>query len=65
MGRPYGFNSDIWAFGLSLLECSTGEYPYQPSMDYFTLLNAVKSRDPPTAPPDEFSPEFCDFISCW
>lgn len=25
--KPYHYSSDIWSFGLTLLECATGQYP--------------------------------------
>eukprot|EP00475_Leptophrys_vorax_P037747 TRINITY_DN6551_c0_g1_i1.p1 TRINITY_DN6551_c0_g1~~TRINITY_DN6551_c0_g1_i1.p1 ORF type:complete len:278 (-),score=17.64 TRINITY_DN6551_c0_g1_i1:177-896(-) len=66
-GLAYSYNSDIWAFGLSLLECAVGQYPYRaPSGDasnYFQLLSEISTNPPPVAPAGIFSPEFCDFIS--
>ena len=70
-GQRYSYNSDIWAFGLSLLECATGRYPYHPSSgeqsfpSYFQLLSDVTNSPAPIAPPEHFSPEFCHFISQW
>ena len=29
-GRPYSFDSDVWSFGLSLVECAIGRFPYPP-----------------------------------
>ena len=30
-GLGYGFDSDVWSLGLSLLECALGRFPYPPS----------------------------------
>ncbi|CAI5496290.1 unnamed protein product [Closterium sp. Naga37s-1] len=67
MGRSYSHNSDLWAFGLSLLECAIGQYPYRPasggSFNYFDLLSEISNSPAPIAPPDFFSPQFCDFVA--
>jgi len=69
-GAAYSTNSDIWALGLTLLECALGKYPYasvnaetgQP-ISFFELLSVVVNSPVPTMPTDKFSPEFCDFIT--
>ncbi|CAI5996191.1 unnamed protein product [Closterium sp. NIES-64] len=67
MGRTYSHNSDVWAFGLSLLECAIGQYPYRPasggSFNYFDLLSEISNSPAPIAPPDYFSPQFCEFVA--
>ena len=30
--QPYKIDSDIWSFGLVILECATGEYPYKTAL---------------------------------
>ncbi|CAI5500490.1 unnamed protein product [Closterium sp. Naga37s-1] len=69
MGRTYSHNSDVWAFGLSLLECAIGQYPYRPasggSFNYFDLLSEISNSPAPIAPPDYFSPQFCEFVALW
>ncbi|GJP46422.1 hypothetical protein CLOM_g5713 [Closterium sp. NIES-68] len=66
-GQSYAYNSDVWAFGLSLLECAIGQYPYRPaaggSFNYFQLLQEISTSPAPVAPADFFSPQFCDFIA--
>jgi mitogen-activated protein kinase kinase 1 len=71
LGSTYGFDSDIWSLGLTLLECALGRYPYQPPgseegwMNFYELLQTIVDQPPPVAPSDRFSPEFCSFISAW
>ena len=30
--QPYKIDSDVWSFGLVILECATGEYPYKTAL---------------------------------
>ncbi|GAB2275395.1 Mitogen-activated protein kinase kinase 6 [Dionaea muscipula] len=68
-GSTYDYSSDIWSLGMVVLECAIGHFPYIQSEDqqsgpgYFELLEAIVNRPPPAAPKDQFSPEFCSFIS--
>ncbi|KAK8936372.1 Mitogen-activated protein kinase kinase 2 [Platanthera zijinensis] len=59
----HGYISDIWSFGLVMLECGTGKFAYPPVDSYYDILEAVVENPPPFAPPDQFSKEFCSFIS--
>lgn len=43
-GRPYGFASDVWSLGLTLLECATGAYPYDTSGGPITTMTYVRPR---------------------
>ncbi len=40
-GEPYSFPADIWALGLTLLECATGRYPYDASGGTIQLMIQV------------------------
>ncbi|XP_060961121.1 mitogen-activated protein kinase kinase SIPKK-like [Cannabis sativa] len=67
-GGKYSYKSDIWSFGLVLLECATGRFPYIPEegdvwTNFFELMDCIVSQPPPSAPSDQFTPEFCSFIS--
>lgn len=69
--RGYNYKSDIWSFGLILLECAMGRFPYTPPDQsekwegIFELIEAIVDQPPPTAPSEQFSAEFCSFISAW
>jgi serine/threonine protein kinase len=41
-GQPYSFPADIWALGLTLLECATGKYPYDASGGTIQLMIQVR-----------------------
>eukprot|EP01018_Ginkgo_biloba_P002783 Gb_09899 [translate_table: standard] len=70
-GSTYGYSSDIWSLGLVVLECAIGRFPYLPLeqeegwLNFYELLETIVEQPPPCAPPDQFSPEFCSFISAW
>ncbi|KAK7281248.1 hypothetical protein RIF29_09052 [Crotalaria pallida] len=65
----YNYKSDIWSLGLLLLKCATGQFPYTPPdqkegwENIFQLMEAIVEKPPPTAPSDQFSPEFCSIIT--
>ncbi|KAL6839603.1 hypothetical protein ACP4OV_030542 [Aristida adscensionis] len=62
-GTKHGNMSDIWSFGLVMLECATGNFPFPHHESFYELLEAVVEQPPPCPPSDQFSPEFCSFIS--
>ncbi|KAG6502501.1 hypothetical protein ZIOFF_034782 [Zingiber officinale] len=67
-GTSYDYKSDIWSLGLVILESATGHFPYTSTetegyLSFYELLEAIVDQPPPSAPSDQFSPEFCSFIS--
>lgn len=65
MGNPsnYDVRSDVWSFGISMIEIATGRFPYKLWATPFEQLKQVVKEDAPRLPPNQFSPEFTDFIS--
>ena len=74
-GKPYSFDSDIWSFGLSLVECAIGRFPYPPPdvpakqcapLGFWDLLDFIVEEDPPRLPKGDefptFSKQFEDFV---
>jgi len=63
-GNPanYDVKSDVWSFGISMLEIATGQFPYKTWATPFEQLKQVVMDPAPTLPRDRgFSPEFHDF----
>lgn len=58
----YDIKSDVWSFGITMLEIATGRYPYQHARDFFEQLKRICTDDPPRLPEGRFSSEFEDFI---
>ena len=66
-GHKYNVKADIWSFGLSLLACALGVFPYErqvSSLSYFEMVNAVCDEPSPELPPgdERFGPELRDFV---
>lgn len=59
----YDIKSDIWSFGITMLEIATGRYPYQHARDFFEQLKLICADEPPRLPKGRFSPRFEEFIS--
>jgi mitogen-activated protein kinase kinase 3 len=67
-GNPsnYDVRSDVWSFGISMLEISTGQFPYKTWTSPFEQLKQVVVEPAPKLPKSQdlqFSPEYEDFIT--
>ena len=61
--RSYDIRSDVWSFGISMIEIATGKFPYNTWMTPFEQLRQVVFEDAPSLPDGQFSHTFCDFIN--
>lgn len=59
----YDVRSDVWSFGITMIEISTGEFPYQSWKTPFEQLRQVVMEDPPKLPENQFTPDYEDFIN--
>ena len=64
-GNPsnYDVRSDVWSFGISMIEISTGRFPYRTWASPFEQLKQVVMEEAPKLPSDCFSKEYVDFIT--
>ena len=59
----YSTKSDTWSFGISMIEISIGEFPYEKTVDLFKQQKQILEGDAPSLPEDErFSPSFRSFV---
>ena len=58
----YDVSSDVWSFGISMIEVATGKFPYSSWTTPFEQLKQVVFDPAPSLPPGDFSPEFSEFI---
>lgn len=60
----YTIQSDVWSFGITLLELALGSFPYGKWSTIFEQLNAVVNGPPPKLPVDgRYSKEIQEFAS--
>ena len=60
---PYDMRSDVWSFGISMIEISTGNYPYSSWDTPFDQEKQVVQEESPSLPDDSsFSSTYKDFI---
>lgn len=61
-GNKHSTKSDIWSFGLVVLESAIGEYPYGNIPNFFAFLQKVVTIPTPLPKEGLFSAEFDQFI---
>lgn len=59
------FCSDIWSFGIVLLELAMGRYPYPNFHTKIELFACIYQEDPPILPDNVFSAGLIRIISAW
>jgi mitogen-activated protein kinase kinase 4 len=61
------YSSDVWSLGITLIEVSTGQFPYPKWNSVFEQLQQVVHGDPPSLDPREngkcFTIEFVNFVN--
>jgi len=62
-GEAYSYSSDIWSLGLCLITLATGTFPMKLNGGFWGIFQAVKDENLPMLPPDQFSPELCQFVN--
>jgi len=64
-GNPgnYDVRSDVWSFGISMVEVSTGVFPYATWTSPFEQLKSVVHEPSPRLPPNKFTSDYEDFIT--
>ncbi|XP_039117882.1 mitogen-activated protein kinase kinase 4-like [Dioscorea cayenensis subsp. rotundata] len=58
-----GFANDIWSFGITLLECYLGYFPFGENSKIDGTVSFAICQDEPPKPPETASSNFRDFIS--
>lgn len=64
----YDVRSDVWSFGITMIELATGKFPYPKWSSVFDQLTAVVIGDPPqlsnnNEQMEPFTKEFIDFVN--
>ncbi|ETN73939.1 hypothetical protein NECAME_13299 [Necator americanus] len=58
---PYDIRSDVWSFGITLVELATGHFPYEGS-DFQIISSILELPSPSLKTADGFTVEFCDLV---
>jgi len=64
-GQKHSSKSDLWSFGIVVLECALGEYPYGPddlNVTFFARMNEIVNKPIPKPDAAKFPADFCSFI---
>eukprot|EP00053_Salpingoeca_punica_P010383 m.93469 g.93469 ORF g.93469 m.93469 type:complete len:351 (+) comp15374_c0_seq2:1193-2245(+) len=59
--EEYDVRSDVWAYGLTLIELATLKYPYPDKM--YERMQAVVVGEPPKIPVERYSAELAEFVA--
>lgn len=62
--RGYTSVSDVWSFGITIVELANGKYPYEHWKTPFQQINDILNGPTPTLRPDDsrFNPDLRDFV---
>lgn len=61
--KGYDVKSDVWSFGITMIEIATNAYPYERWHDMFQQLTQVVKGTSPALPKEKFSEDIQDFIN--
>jgi len=66
LNEKYGPSSDVWSFGLTMMECLIGDYPYGELTSFIDIAETVANGDPPSLANvrGSYSDEVKDFLRC-
>lgn len=60
--HPYSFMSDIWSFGISMMECATGIYPFPETSTCIDMAQTIIEARIPDAITRRITPNFSVFL---
>ena len=61
-GDEYSSESDVWAYGLSMVELGLLRFPYD-AQNQFQMVSGIVKGPPPALPANRYSPELCKFFA--
>jgi serine/threonine protein kinase len=61
--QGFSVTSDVWSFGITMVEVATGKFPYDNWRTMFDQIKQVVEGDAPRLPSGHFSQAFGDFVS--
>lgn len=60
--NEYGTESDVWSYGVTLVELGLLAFPYE-YKKAFEVLTKIVTEDAPKLPAELYSAEFCEFVA--